>query len=157
MRRKASQAPEQAKGRFGQILDEGRASALRGKKIAVFVDDCEYETEAFLLESTLFEPLGARGEVIKYSSLFSGNIAEADILLLRSTREFAYDKEALKGALLRLREVNPDSVIILCALDPSVYGFAVPLLEAKVIDHLDQTLAGDLGILNAGLESKGRK
>jgi hypothetical protein len=157
MRRKTFQPPEPAKSRFAQVLEEGRANALRGKKIAVFVDDCDYETEAFLLEHALFQPHGIVGEAVKYSSLFSGACPVADILFLRSSRDFSFSKDELKAALVRLREMNQDSTIILCAYDPSVFRFAAPLLESRIIDHLDETLAGDLRVLTDALEAKGRK
>lgn len=157
MRRKTTQQPEQAKGRFGQILEEGRANALRGKKLAVFVDDCDFETEAFLLEHALFQPHGIAGEAVKYSSLFSGACPVADILFLRSSRDFSFNKDELKAALVHLRQTNPDSTIILCAYDPSVYRFAAPLLESRIIDHLDETLSGDLRVLGEALAAKERK
>lgn len=151
MRRKIVAPKEPKKCKFQIAAEEGRAKVLQGKRIAVVVDDCEHETESFLLPFSVFKPSGADGQVLRYSSFFSGEKIQGDIILLRSTREFAHDLGRLETSLRRLRMDNPDSTIVLCAYDPSVFRFAAPLHESGVIDVLDETLVGDLQVLESAV------
>jgi hypothetical protein len=155
MRRRIIQNPDKPEGKFGMVLDEGHRNAFRGKKIAIFVDGCDHAVESFLLQQTVFETLGAEGQVVKYSELFSGASVQADFILLRSSRNFGFEKEALKTALERLRKDNPGALIILCAYDPSVFRFAEPLAASRLVDVLDDTLVGsDLRLIVDAAKAK---
>ncbi len=143
MRRRTTRQDGKPAGKFGGVLDEGHLNAFRGKSIAIFVDGCDHDIESMLLQHTVFDVLGAKGQVIKYSELFSGGSAKADFILLRSSREFAYDLDKLKSALERLRRDNPEAVIILVAFDPSVFRFAAPLAESRLVDVLDDSIVSN--------------
>jgi len=143
MRRRTTRQPEKPAGKFGGVLDEGHLNAFRGKRVAIFVDDCDHEIEAELLKFTVFEKLGVEGRVVGYSELFSGGSVKADFILLRSTREFAYDMEGLKTALERLRGDNPEAVIIVTAFDPSVFRFAAPFAASGLVDVLDDSIVSN--------------
>ena len=143
MRRRTTRPEGKPAGKFGGVLDEGHLNAFRGKRIAIFVDDCDHDVESMLLQHTVFDVLEAKGQAIKYSELFSGGSAKADIILLRSSREFAYDLGKLKSALERLRRDNPEALIILTAFDPSVFRFAAPFTESRLVDVLDDSIVSN--------------
>lgn len=148
------------KGSLGDLKESKQllGNAMAGRRLVFTADRRDVGVEAKLLPIAVFEAVDAHAEsaVMEYSEFFSKG-ARADVLILRSSRLFEVQTKELKGALLRFREENPKSAVIVSAYTPSVARELLSLADSGVVDAVLMDPPNDFEMLRMAADAIGRR
>lgn len=125
--------------------DEGEKAipGLLGKKVVFVTDDRDLNIERVVTNIVMESAgAGAQSRPIGYSDFFSSP-QHADILILRSSRVFSLQTDALLASLEQFRKENPRSAVIVCSFEFHILQRLQPLEDAGVINSIESRVTID--------------
>ncbi len=134
-----------------------RVPSLFGKTAVIVTDDRDMKIENVVTRMVMEDAgLGPESGPLPYSDFFSKPL-KADVLILRSSREFSLRPEALVKSLERFRGDNPDAVVIVLTFESHIAERLTPLAEANVVNAIEcRPPCDDLALLRMGGEILGK-
>ncbi len=134
-----------------------RVPSLAGKTAVIVTDDRDMKIESVVTRMVMEDAgLGPESGPLPYSDFFSRPL-RADVLILRSSREFSLRADTLVESLQRFRRDNPRSAVIVLTFEHHVAERLAPLAEANVVNAIEaRPPCDDLALLRLGGEILGK-
>ncbi len=131
--------------------------SLAGKKALIVTDDRDMKIEKIVTKMVMDDAgLGEDSGPFPYSEFFSAT-PKADVLILRSSREFSRQPGRLIDALERFRRENPSSAVIVLTFEHHIAERLAPLLASGVVNAVEiRPPIDDLALLRMGGEILGK-
>ncbi len=130
---------------------------LAGKKAVIVTDDRDMKHELLVTKIVMDEAgLSPESGPMGYSDFFSTPF-KADVLILRSSREFSIRTPMLLESLERFRKENPDSAVMVLTFEHRIAEILAPLRESGVVNAVEtRPPMDDLALLRVGAHILGK-